>query len=162
MILTIKDLKEAIDDIPEDNIIYVKTMDGDIFDISRINDATSVGFWELRLSNTCTAYTEAVDNQQKLQCSEYIGQYHNNLHDVLPYLSQSRNMDWHKILDEANSKLKPYDITLKVESEENTFNVTITYPAHEEDYACGYYENELKDLIMEACVHALSQASKSK
>lgn len=72
MILTIKDLKEAIDDIPEDNIIYVKTVDGDLFDISRINDATSVGFWEIRLSNTCTAYSESDENQQKHYNPEYI------------------------------------------------------------------------------------------
>lgn len=65
MIQTIKDLKEAIADIPKDNIIYVKTIDGDIFDIRCIDDATSVGFWEIKLSNECTAYTTENDNVRR-------------------------------------------------------------------------------------------------
>ncbi len=69
MILTIKNLKEAISDIPEDNIVYVKTMDGYIFDIRCIDDATSVGFWELKLSDTCTAYSKVCSNKSKT-CSK--------------------------------------------------------------------------------------------
>ena len=65
MILTIKDLKEAIADIPEDNIVYAKDWNGGIFDICRINDATSVGFWELKLSDTCTAYYKNSDDKPK-------------------------------------------------------------------------------------------------
>lgn len=65
MIRTIKELKDAIADIPEDNIVYAKTMDGDIFDIRCIHDATSVGFWELKLSNDCTAYSDMINDSPK-------------------------------------------------------------------------------------------------
>lgn len=56
MIRTIKELREAIEDLPDDNIIYAQTRDGSIFDILCVEDATSVGFWEIRLDDVCTAY----------------------------------------------------------------------------------------------------------
>lgn len=65
MIRTIKDLQKAIEDIPEDNIIYVKDWNRNIFDISCIDDATSIGFWELKLSDTCTAYSNNNDGKSK-------------------------------------------------------------------------------------------------
>lgn len=65
MIQTIKDLRKAIVDIPEDNIVYIKTIDGNIFDIRCIDDATSAGFWELKLSDTCTAYSKNSDDESK-------------------------------------------------------------------------------------------------
>lgn len=54
--MTIKELREAIEDLPDDNIIYAQTRDGNIFDILCVEDATSVGFWEIRLDDVCTAY----------------------------------------------------------------------------------------------------------
>lgn len=72
MIRTIEDLQKAIADIPEDNIIYVKNWNGYLFDICCVDDATSVGFWELKLSDTCTAYPGLSQMQSKQYDPKYI------------------------------------------------------------------------------------------
>lgn len=61
------------------------------------------------------------------------------------------NSNWHGALNMANADLKKYNISLQVEQEDNTYNINIVYPDHSEQYACGYFENELENLIKDAC-----------
>lgn len=70
MIRTIKDLKEAIANIDDDDFVYAVDRNGTPFDIFCVDDSTSIGFWELRLDNTCEFFPQhnnckAPDTQQK-------------------------------------------------------------------------------------------------
>jgi hypothetical protein len=83
MIRTIEDLQKAIADIPEDNIIYVKNWNGYLFDICCVDDATSVGFWELKLSDTCTAYPGLSQMQSKQYDPKYIERCNKKIWEIL-------------------------------------------------------------------------------
>ena len=53
MIRTIKDLREAIKDLDDDDFIYATDRQGNALDIWYVDDTTSFGFWTLKLSDTC-------------------------------------------------------------------------------------------------------------
>lgn len=57
---------------------------------------------------------------------------------------------WQKVLEDINEKLKPRNISLVVVPEDNTFNLDIHYYNSVENYASGYYEGELEELIYDA------------
>ena len=57
---------------------------------------------------------------------------------------------WQKVLEYTNEKLKTYNISLIITPEDNTFNMEIHYSNSVETYASGYYEDELKELILDA------------
>lgn len=60
------------------------------------------------------------------------------------------NSNWRGALNMANADLKKYNVFLQIEQEDNTYNINIVYPDNVEQYACGYFENELEDLINDA------------
>lgn len=66
MIRTIGDLREAIKDLDDDDFIYAVTSypEKKCLDIRYIDDATSIGFWEIRLDDCFTAYNQAVNTQK--------------------------------------------------------------------------------------------------
>lgn len=53
MIRTIKDLKEAIKDLDDDDFVYATDCQGNALGIWCVDDTTSFGFWTLKLFNTC-------------------------------------------------------------------------------------------------------------
>ena len=59
MIKTIRDLKKAIAHLDDDDLIYAVTAypEHKSLDIKCVNDSTSIGFWEINLCDSCTAYT---------------------------------------------------------------------------------------------------------
>lgn len=70
----------------------------------------------------------------------------------------NKRNNWQQILDFANADLRQYGVSLKVErDDENTYSVNIVTPNGEEQYACGYYEDELESLIADACDWVLRQ-----
>lgn len=58
MIKTIRDLREAIKDLDDDDFIYGVTAypEHKALDILCVQDSTSIGFWEIHLDNSFTAY----------------------------------------------------------------------------------------------------------
>lgn len=58
MIKTIGELREAIKDLNDDDFIYAVTAypERKNLNILYIEDSTSIGFWEIRLDDNCTAY----------------------------------------------------------------------------------------------------------
>lgn len=53
MIRTIKDLKEAIKDLDDNDFVYATDHLGNAFDIWYVDDTTNFGFWTLKPSDTC-------------------------------------------------------------------------------------------------------------
>lgn len=58
MIRTIGDLRKAIADLDDDDIIYAVTNKEEILDLRSVEDSTSIGFWEIRLMDCSTAYNK--------------------------------------------------------------------------------------------------------
>ena len=50
---TIKDLREAIKDLDDNDFVYATDCQGHALDIWCVDDTTSFGFWTLQLSDTC-------------------------------------------------------------------------------------------------------------
>lgn len=53
MIRTVKDLKDALSNLDDDDFIYAVDSNRNALDILYIDDSTSIGFWELKLDNSC-------------------------------------------------------------------------------------------------------------
>lgn len=62
----------------------------------------------------------------------------------------SKRNNWQKMLKQYNEALKPFNIRLEIIPEDNTFTLKIHYYDSVETYACGYYEDELEELIFDA------------
>lgn len=58
MIRTIGDLRKAISDLDDDDIIYAVTDKRELLDLQSVEDSTCVGFWEIRLMDCSTAYNK--------------------------------------------------------------------------------------------------------
>lgn len=58
MIKTIGDLRKAIAHLDDDDFIYAVTAypEHKSLDIHYVEDSTSIGFWEIHLCDSCTAY----------------------------------------------------------------------------------------------------------
>lgn len=69
--------------------------------------------------------------------------------------------NWKELLRLANEDLKKFNAELGVYEEDGEFSITIVIGDEETEYASGYYEDELSDLINDAWAHA-SAKSKSK
>lgn len=71
--------------------------------------------------------------------------------------------EWKALLDKANENLKKYDVQLLVDGcDENGYSLDIKWTGKlvmTEEYACGYYEHELADLINEAWAHVLAKVN---
>lgn len=67
MIKTIGELREAIKDLDDDDFIYAVTAypERKNLDILCVEDSTSIGFWEIRLGNNCTAYELPTETKNK-------------------------------------------------------------------------------------------------
>lgn len=65
--------------------------------------------------------------------------------------------DWREMLDLANEDLKKYDAEIGVYDHDDMYSVTIVVNGVEEEYADGYYEDELGDLINDAWTHAMAK-----
>lgn len=67
MIKTIRELREAIKDLDDDDFIYAVTAypERKNLDILCVEDSTSIGFWEIRLDNNCTAYELPTETENK-------------------------------------------------------------------------------------------------
>lgn len=66
----------------------------------------------------------------------------------------NRVNNWQEILDLANKDLKKYNVEIGVYDHDDVYSVTIVVNGVEEEYADGYYEDELGDLINDAWAHA--------
>lgn len=60
------------------------------------------------------------------------------------------------LLDAMNNEIKPYGVKFKVEHEDNTINLLFYNGSYWEDYASGYYEDEVPELFLEAKCYAIS------
>lgn len=67
MIKTIGEFREAIKDLDDDDFIYAVTAypERKNLDILCVQDSTSIGFWEIRLDNNCTAYESSTKTINK-------------------------------------------------------------------------------------------------
>lgn len=67
MIKTIRELREAIKDLDDNDFIYAVTAypERKNLDILCVEDSTSIGFWEIRLDNNCTAYELPTETKNK-------------------------------------------------------------------------------------------------
>lgn len=70
MIRTIKDLREAISHLDDDDFIYATDCNDNPLDILCVDDSTSIGFWELKLADSCEffpnwAKRKAADTQSE-------------------------------------------------------------------------------------------------
>lgn len=66
----------------------------------------------------------------------------------------NRVNNWRELLKLANEDLKKYNAEIGVYDHDGEFSVTIVVNGVEEEYADGYYEEELGDLINDAWAHA--------
>jgi hypothetical protein len=73
----------------------------------------------------------------------------------------NRVNNWRELLDLANKDLKKFNAELGVYEEDGEFSITLVIGDEETEYASGYYEDELSDLINDAWAHARAK-SKSK
>ena len=71
--------------------------------------------------------------------------------------------EWKALLDKANENLQKYDVQLVIDGcDENGYSLDIKWTGKlvmTEEYACGYYEHELADLINEAWAHVLAKVN---
>ena len=61
----------------------------------------------------------------------------------------NKRNNWQGALENANKSLARYNVSLKVTEEDNCYGLDIVFPDHVENYACGYFEEELEDLIQD-------------
>ena len=61
------------------------------------------------------------------------------------------------LLDAINDELRPYGMQFKLEQEDNAFNLLFFNGTDWEDYACGYYDEELPELFLDAKSHAFKR-----
>lgn len=64
---------------------------------------------------------------------------------------------WEKILKLANKDLKKFNAEIGVYDHDDVYSVTIIVNGVEEEYADGYYEDELGDLINDAWGYAMAK-----
>lgn len=73
--------------------------------------------------------------------------------------------EWATLLDMANENLKEYDVQLVVSQEDNTYTLDVQWTGKvmmTEEYACGYYEYEMGELINEAWAHVRARVKYQK
>lgn len=69
----------------------------------------------------------------------------------------NRRNDWQGLLKLANKELEKHNAEIGVYEEDGQYSITIVTDGNEEEYAGGYYEDELSAVINEAWSHALSK-----
>lgn len=63
--------------------------------------------------------------------------------------------EWEKLLRDSNKELKEVGVKIVVEREDNTYSVYIEYADKPNyNYACGYFEEELYELLLEVALYA--------
>lgn len=62
--------------------------------------------------------------------------------------------NWKELLKLANKDLKKYNAEIGVYDHDGEFSVTVVVNGEEREFADGYYEDELGDLINDAWAHA--------
>ena len=62
--------------------------------------------------------------------------------------------NWQELLKLANEDLKKYNAEIGVYDHDGEFSVTVVVNGEEREFADGYYEDELGDLINDAWAHA--------
>lgn len=65
----------------------------------------------------------------------------------------NRVNNWRELLDLANKDLKKYNAEIGVYDHDGEFSVTVVVNGEEREFADGYYEDELGDLINDAWAH---------
>lgn len=70
----------------------------------------------------------------------------------------NRVNNWRELLDLANKDLKKFNAELGIYEEDGEFSITIVIGDEETEYASGYYEDELSDLINDAWDHTRAKA----
>lgn len=66
----------------------------------------------------------------------------------------NRVNNWKELLKLANEDLKKYNAEIGVYDHDGEFSVTVVVNGEEREFADGYYEDELGDLINDAWAHA--------
>lgn len=66
--------------------------------------------------------------------------------------------DWRELLKLANEDLKKYNAEIGMYEHDDEYSVTIVINGVEDEYADGFYEDELGDLINDAWAHARERA----
>lgn len=66
----------------------------------------------------------------------------------------NRVNNWRELLKLANEDLKKYNAEIGVYDHDGEFSVTVVVNGEEREFADGYYEDELGDLINDAWAHA--------
>lgn len=56
--MTIKELREAISHLDDDDFVYATDCNGTPLDILYVDDGTSIGFWELKLADSCEFFPQ--------------------------------------------------------------------------------------------------------
>ena len=69
---------------------------------------------------------------------------------------------WEQILKLANKDLKKFNAEIGVYDHDDVYSVTIIVNGVEEEYADGYYEDELGECINDAWAHARAKANAVK